>query len=63
MRIITMLLASSNELGYIQATTNSDNKEELEALGWIDNISKLKPLPEKKAPKKKAVKKVKADGK
>lgn len=39
---ITMMKYSTNELGYIQIVTNSDNKAELESLGFVDHVDKIK---------------------
>ena len=39
---MTMLKYSTNEQGYFQVVTNSDNKKELEALGFVDHIDKVK---------------------
>jgi len=54
---LTMLKYSTNELGYIQVVTNSDNKKELEGIGFVDHIDKVK----KPKAKKETVKKVSKD--
>ena len=46
---MTMLKYSTNEQGYIQIVTNSDNKKELEALGFVDHIDKVKAPIKRKA--------------
>ena len=57
---ITMLKYSKNDLGYIQVVTHADNKSELEEVGFVDSVEKVKEP--KKPIVKKAVKAVK-DGK
>lgn len=47
-----MLKYSENVLGYIQIITNSDNKKELESLGFVDHIDKVKAPSSKKVSKK-----------
>lgn len=39
---ITMLKYSDNQLGYLQVVTHIDNKKELEAAGFVDEVSKVK---------------------
>jgi hypothetical protein len=50
---ITMLKHSKNKLGYIQVVTHSSNQKELEDIGFVDDVSKVKAP---KATAKKAVK-------
>lgn len=49
-----MFMYSANELGFIQVVTNSDNKKELESIGFVDHVDKVKKP--KASPRKKAVK-------
>jgi hypothetical protein len=34
--------SATNKLGYFQVVTNSANKEELESLGFVDHIDKVR---------------------
>ena len=45
----TMLLFSKNDSGYIQVITNSENKNELEKIGFVDHIDKVKAPKKRKA--------------
>ena len=49
-----MFKYSNNDLGYIQVITNSGNKKELESLGFVDHIDKVKKPKAKKSAAKKA---------
>ena len=49
-----MLKYSGNDLGYVQVVTHSANKKELESIGFVDHIDKVK------APARKATTKAKA---
>ena len=55
-----MMRYSENESGFIQVVTNEVNKKELEAIGFVDHIDKVK-APVKT--RKKAVKTVDKDDK
>jgi hypothetical protein len=48
---ISMVKYSKNDLGYIQVVTHANNKGELESIGFVDHIDKIKE-PIKKAAKK-----------
>lgn len=48
---ISMLKYSQNDLGYIQVVTNAANKKELESIGFVDHVDKVKS-PVKKKPVK-----------
>ena len=48
---MTMFKYSVNDLGYFQVTTNSDNKKELEALGFVDHVDKVKAPVRRKVKK------------
>ena len=51
-----MLKHSGNDLGYIQVVTHSSNKKELELLGFVDHIDKVKAPIKAKVTKSKAKK-------
>lgn len=57
MNHITMFKSSDNNLGYIQVVTSFINKEELESIGFVDHVDRIKKSRAKIKPKTKAVSK------
>lgn len=55
-----MMKFSKNELGYIQVVTHANNKDELESIGFVDHIDKVK-APAKKVAAKKVAKVIEDD--
>ena len=53
---MSMFKYADNDLGYIQVLINSDNKKELESLGFVDQLDKVKAPTKKKTVKAKAKK-------